>query len=67
MSICAEEPAFGFITQRSTFAEMAPVAVRTGVAAEDGLKRLFDEMSRTAGDEKVLIAHACLPGVVAFK
>jgi ubiquinone/menaquinone biosynthesis C-methylase UbiE len=50
-----------------TFAETVPVVVRTGVATEDELKVLLDEMRATAEDERLLIAQACLPGVVAAK
>ncbi len=50
-----------------TFAETAPVVVRTGVATEDELEGLLKEMRETAEDERVLIAQACLPGVVAIK
>jgi SAM-dependent methyltransferase len=50
-----------------TFAEAAPVAVREGVATEDELKSLLAEMRETAEDERVLIAQACLPGVIAVK
>jgi SAM-dependent methyltransferase len=50
-----------------TFAEALPVAVRNGVATEDELKGLLMEMRETADDERVLIAQACLPGVVAIK
>jgi hypothetical protein len=50
-----------------TFTETVPVFVRTGVATEDELKGLLDEMRQVAEDESVLIAQACLPGVVAVK
>ena len=50
-----------------TFAETVPVVVRTGVATEDELKGLLKEMRETAENESVLIAQACLPGVVAIK
>jgi SAM-dependent methyltransferase len=50
-----------------TFAETVPVMVRTGVAIEDELKGLLEEMRETAKDESVFIAQACLPGVVAVK
>jgi 2-polyprenyl-3-methyl-5-hydroxy-6-metoxy-1,4-benzoquinol methylase len=50
-----------------TFAEASPVAVRNGVATEDELKDLLHQMRETADDETVLIAQACLPGVVAIK
>jgi ubiquinone/menaquinone biosynthesis C-methylase UbiE len=50
-----------------TFAETVPVVVRTGVATEDELKGLLEEMREFAEDERVLIAQACLPGVVAVK
>jgi hypothetical protein len=50
-----------------TFAEAGPVAVREGVATEDELKGLLEEMRQIAENESVLIAQACLPGVVAFK
>jgi ubiquinone/menaquinone biosynthesis C-methylase UbiE len=53
--------------QEHAFAEMVPVVARTGVATEDELKRLLKEMRETAEDERVLIAQACLPGVVAIK
>ena len=50
-----------------TFAETVPVVVRTGVATEDELKGLLKEMRETAENESVLIAQACLPGVIAIK
>jgi SAM-dependent methyltransferase len=50
-----------------TFAETVPVVARTGVATEDDLKGLLEEMRETAKDESVFIAQACLPGVVAVK
>jgi ubiquinone/menaquinone biosynthesis C-methylase UbiE len=50
-----------------TFAETVPVLVREGVATEDELKGLLEEMRQVAEDESVLIAQACLPGVVAVK
>lgn len=50
-----------------TFAETVPVVVRTGVATEDELKWLLKEMRETAENESVLIAQACLPGVIAIK
>jgi hypothetical protein len=40
---------------------------RTGVATEDELEGLLEEMREIAEDERVLIAQACLPGVVAVK
>jgi hypothetical protein len=52
---------------RSTFAETVPVLVRAGVATEDELKGLLREMQETAEDLRVLIAQACLPGVVPLK
>jgi ubiquinone/menaquinone biosynthesis C-methylase UbiE len=50
-----------------TFAEVVPVVVREGVATDEELKRLLDEMREAAENESVLIAQACLPGVVAVK
>jgi hypothetical protein len=50
-----------------TFAETVPVVVRTGVAAENELKALLEQMREAAENERVLIAQACLPGVVAVK
>jgi ubiquinone/menaquinone biosynthesis C-methylase UbiE len=50
-----------------TFAEAVPVVVRTGVATESELKGLLEEMRETAADESVLIAQACLPGIIATK
>jgi hypothetical protein len=50
-----------------TFAEALPVAVRNGVATEEELKGLLIEMRETAEDESVLIAQACLPGVIAIR
>lgn len=50
-----------------TFAEAVPVMMRTGVATEDELKGLLKETHELAEDETVLIAQACLPGVVAVK
>jgi ubiquinone/menaquinone biosynthesis C-methylase UbiE len=50
-----------------TFAETVPVVVRTGAATEDDLKGLLEEMRQVAEDESVMIAQACLPGVVAVK
>jgi hypothetical protein len=50
-----------------TFAETVPVVARTGVATEDELEGLLEEMREIAEDERVLIAQACLPGVVAGK
>jgi ubiquinone/menaquinone biosynthesis C-methylase UbiE len=50
-----------------TFAETVPVVARTGVATEDELKGLLEQMHEAAEDESVLIAQACLPGVVAVK
>jgi hypothetical protein len=37
------------------------------VATEDELEGLLEEMREIAEDERVLIAQACLPGVVAVK
>jgi hypothetical protein len=48
-----------------TFAETVPVVARTGVAKEDELKALLEQMRELAEDERVLIAQACLPGVIA--
>jgi ubiquinone/menaquinone biosynthesis C-methylase UbiE len=50
-----------------SFAETVPVLVRMGVATEGELKGLLEEMREVAKDERVLIAQACLPGVVAIK
>jgi SAM-dependent methyltransferase len=50
-----------------SFAEGAPVVVRMGLATEGELKGLLEEMREVAKDERVLIAQACLPGVVAVK
>jgi hypothetical protein len=50
-----------------TFAEAMPVMIRTGAATEDELKGLLKEIHELADDETVLIAQACLPGVVAVK
>jgi len=41
--------------------------VRTGLATADGLNDLLDEMRQVAADERILIAQACLPGVIAVK
>jgi hypothetical protein len=37
------------------------------VATEDELKRLLEEMREAAENESVLIAQACVVGVVAVK
>jgi len=50
-----------------TFAEVAPSMVRTHVATADELKDLLDQMRQLAEDESILIAQACLPGVIAVK
>ena len=50
-----------------TFAEVAPSMVRTGVATTGQLNDLFEEMRLVAADERVFIAQACLPGVIAVK
>jgi ubiquinone/menaquinone biosynthesis C-methylase UbiE len=50
-----------------TFAEIAPSIARAGVATDDHLRHLLDEMRQVAADERVLIAQACLPGVIAVK
>ena len=50
-----------------SFAETIPVATRTGVATEAELKQLLEEMQGIAQDESVLIAQACLLGVIAIK
>jgi hypothetical protein len=41
--------------------------VRTGVATTGQLNDLFEEMRLVAADERVFIAQACLPGVIAVK
>jgi hypothetical protein len=50
-----------------TFAEIAPSIARAGVATADHLQHLLEEMRQAAADERVLIAQACLPGVIAVK
>jgi ubiquinone/menaquinone biosynthesis C-methylase UbiE len=50
-----------------TFAETVPVVVRTGAATEEELSGLLEKMRQDAENERVLIAQACLPGVVAIK
>jgi ubiquinone/menaquinone biosynthesis C-methylase UbiE len=50
-----------------SFAEVAPSIVRTGVATADELNDLLEEMRQLAADERILIAQACLLGVVAVK
>jgi ubiquinone/menaquinone biosynthesis C-methylase UbiE len=50
-----------------TFAEIVPVVVRTAVATEPELQDLLQQMRETAADETVLIAQACLPGIIATK
>jgi hypothetical protein len=41
--------------------------VRTGVVTAAELDDLLAEMRQVAADERVLIAQACLPGVIAVK
>jgi hypothetical protein len=41
--------------------------VRTNVATADELDDLLDQMRQLAEDESILIAQACLPGVIAVK
>lgn len=50
-----------------TFAEIGPSMVRTGVVTAAELDDLLAEMRQVAADERVLIAQACLPGVIAVK
>ncbi|MGB6974998.1 MAG: methyltransferase domain-containing protein [Terracidiphilus sp.] len=50
-----------------TFAEAVPVIAGTGVATEDELKGIVEEMRRLAEDERVLIAQWCSPGIIARK
>lgn len=50
-----------------TFAEVAPAITRAGVATKEDLDALFAEMRACAADERVLIAQACLPGIIARK
>ncbi len=50
-----------------TFAEAAPSIVRTGVVTQEALDALLVEMSEAAADERVMIAQACSPGVIAWK
>jgi SAM-dependent methyltransferase len=50
-----------------TFAELAPSMVRTGVLTADEMAGLLDEMRQAGMDERILIAQACLPGVIAVK
>ncbi len=50
-----------------TFAETVPVMVRTGVATAEELNELLKQMRAIAQDGSVLIAQACLPGIVAVK
>jgi ubiquinone/menaquinone biosynthesis C-methylase UbiE len=66
-----EQPAYLRGTEKRlwehTFAEAVPVIVRAGVATEDELTSILNEMRRLAEDERVLIAQWCLPGVIAVK
>lgn len=50
-----------------TFAEAVPVIVRVGVAPEDELISMLNEIRRLAEDERVLMAQWCMPGVIAVK
>lgn len=50
-----------------TFAELAPSMVRTGVMTAAEWAGLHEEMRQAGMDERVLIAQACLPGVIAVK
>lgn len=50
-----------------TFAETVPVMVRTRMAKVEELNELLMQMREAAQDESVLIAQACLPGVIAIK
>ena len=50
-----------------SFAEVFPSIIRTGVATSEELQGLLHEMRATAADDRVLIAQACLPGVIAVK
>jgi SAM-dependent methyltransferase len=50
-----------------TFAEIVPAFLRTGVATQEELDALLADMRKCADDERVLIAQACLPGVIARK
>jgi hypothetical protein len=48
-----------------TFAEISPTILRNGIASEDELTRLLQQMHDVAGTEDVFIAQARLPGVWA--
>jgi hypothetical protein len=50
-----------------TFAEVAPAITRAGIATKEELDALPAEMRECADDESVLIAQACLPGIIARK
>jgi len=50
-----------------TFAEVFPSMIRTGVASPDELQELLQGMRAAAADPRVLIAQACLPGIIAVK
>ena len=50
-----------------TFAEVFPSMMRAGVASADELQELLDGMQAAGADYDVLIAQACLPGVIAVK
>jgi SAM-dependent methyltransferase len=69
--VCFDQPVFlrgpGKRLWEQTFAEISPAIARSGVAREDELTLLLQQMHDVAGMEDVFIAQARLPGVWAVK
>ena len=50
-----------------TFAEASNVIRRNGIATQDELNGILDELRALAEDQSVLIAQWCSPGIIAMK
>jgi hypothetical protein len=50
-----------------TLAEISPAYIKSGVVTQGEVDQQLAEIAELAPDDRVLIAQACLPGVIARK